>query len=263
MIKNYLFILMILFSYIYCPAQKYLKVSANYNNTTSFVNGFRVFIINNKYHSDSTYFTNDYPYIKTFWDDDLLNIKKIEITIDYSWGKMIVCDLLKNMKNLAPKDTLKYFLNVDSINLLMADELYNKLLKEYDKKLKILKRYVNVLRIATNLSDDYERKISGKKKSNIYDMLYYEGFHKTYDNTDNIFKEVFSTTYNYDNEMGDKDKITLYICFWYSYGYGDLIFNITYNISLSNFGTVMIFREETEDMKNLINRLEDLKNILF
>lgn len=272
--KSFITLIIIFITFNISFAQRIVKIYTvnNYNDTLE-----SKLYYETKFFVEKDFYFNlkdNNSFVEEFTDYDLQVLKRLSIILvnkSNKLDKIIVCDLLERVKSLRKKDTLYYKLNVDSIAndfavkqaILKETEIQENRIKDIENLSKyknILNRYIDILKDAELLYTSYKNKIDGKSENIIADILYDDGFSRTYDLSGSVFKDVYQLSWLYDTGGNEKDRLTFIICLWYSYGYGRLFYSIEYNILLVDFGYAVYKGSETIQIKELIEKLEKLKN---
>jgi len=142
---------------------------------------------------------------------------------------------------LSFKDTITYYLFYDDLPY-KKEELENEALrkeKEASRIEKLEKEEIKLnqseliretlIREAEQTTEYYRNKINGKSHNKIADYLYHEGFSRDFSSSGSVIKEIFTLRYIYENYSQFDMSYQIKIAMWYSYGYGDLYFDVSYN----------------------------------
>jgi len=264
--KYILSILLLLITFNLSFSQKILRMNIinNFDSllTVKFCSHSNVFKNTGNFYE----LRNSETFIKTYPIKELENINQFEVYIylrnkKYNQSekseKFVLYDLYQKLILLRNKDTLHYSLNVDSLGVLLIENYYDVLKKQQeDEENKILylknrkesarNRISYLLQDADDLQNEYRNKLNGKKYNKAEDILYEDGFSRTFDYSSSVIKEVFRLRYNYDTDTEEKDEIKLKIELWHSYGYGNCYYDISIDIYLVGFGNVVLNSKITD-----------------
>jgi hypothetical protein len=162
-------------------------------------------------------------------------------------------------------DTIVYYVNFDLLSERQkeAEEL-KKDEEEYYKAIDILNRYSTLYEDGVSYYKEYSAKCEGKSDNKIADMLYNEGFSRTFDASGSVIKSIYTLSYLYDNNTKGKgkDNLTIRVSTWYSYGYGSLYYSVDFDIYLADYGTVVFYGRDMGTIDILIEKYKGLKEKL-
>lgn len=156
----------------------------------------------------------------------------------------ICCNSINYVKAFSKTDIINNYIKVDfdSVQNVINAELEIKEMSEQLIKTILVERGVIVLEELYDKLKYYHKIIKGKSSNKIADILYDEGFSRSYSNEGSNFYTIYSNRWSFDN--GDYYSITINT--WFSYGYGNLYYDIDYSAYLKRYGYIIYNSEETE-----------------
>lgn len=178
---------------------------------------------------DSIPLLNNYSFIKRLTFPELEKRYKnthIELSVktpNKSYSIMI--GLLDQLFQFA--DTINYVLDYNKLDFKEKELLEKRKLEEEQEYLSKKEELLSVVKTAAEESATYYKtQINGKSHNRIADYLYEEGFHRTFSTEGSVFTEIFTLDFILD--LITKSYYTIVIKLWYSYGYGNLYYDVSY-----------------------------------
>jgi hypothetical protein len=239
-LKTLFIILIILFSINICNSQK--KAKTENISGKALLKVLKIITIGNEdyYYSgrlvltylldipnDSIILTNSDTLIKLFDEKDLNKYLSIKIKVRSNVNDYAIKDFTEV---LSKNDTVLYVLNYDTLGY-KEQETERKQI-ETENQETLTAAFNQLLSDARESVSYYTNKIEGKSYSKIADILYDEGFSRSFSSSGSVLKEIFSITYTYGDIPYTDKSYTINIALWHSYGYGKSFYSIDYSIYL-------------------------------
>lgn len=128
----------------------------------------------------------------------------------------------------------------------IKDELEYKENPGPSANIELVDRAINLINSLKEKADYYNKRLLGKSESEIADILYDEGFSKSYSKEGAVSYTIYSARWSFNN--GDYYLIKMY--FWYSKIVDKILSKGKFDAFLNEFGYIIYDGKETELFKN-------------
>lgn len=178
---------------------------------------------------------NSNTLIKLIQKSDIRRIDKMQLMVKTQFNKYTIEGI--DINKLQSEDSIVINLNYDELSY-KNDELskvreteIKDSLKLVEKQLKVEMNSVQMIAMGDEIMEKvsyYQKKLSGKTRNKIADILYHDGFSHDYF-TGGTLGEKFELTFTYDGVPFYTKSFTIAVHMWYSYGFGNLYYEVGYH----------------------------------